>query len=256
MADNQSNVGGEADGSGSGDGEGGAFTQADLDRAVKEALAAAKGEHDKAFSELWEEAKAAKKKLQAMGDVDLNEYKKLKAEAEEAERRKAEAEGDFKKLEEQLKANHLKELEAKDAEITKVRNALEKRLVQAELTKAIAAAKGDADLLLPHAERFVKVKETDEDFVAYVVNEDGSPALRDGQGTPMDFDALVKEHLKKKYPRAFDGTGSSGGGAPRSADGVPGSAGPISDAGDDAEFLANLNRYANQPMMGGEGGEE
>jgi len=225
--------------------EGGTLTQEQVDELVKERLAAAKAEQDKAFKSLWAEAKAAKEELKSYAGIDADEYKRLKSEAEEAERQKAEAEGDFKKLEDQLIERHKAQLAEKDVKLGKYQKAIEKRLVQAELTKAIAAAKGDPDLLLPHAERYVRVRETDDDFVAFVVGEDGKQLFSDGQGTPMTFDSLVSDKLLPKYPRAFDGTGSSGGGAPKTTGGASSVRVKTIAAGDNAAFLANLDGIAS-----------
>jgi hypothetical protein len=195
-------------------------------------------------AELFKEAKKAKDALKNYDGIDPTEHKRLKDAAEEAERKKATAEGDFKSLEKQLVEKHGTEIAAKDGRIGKLTKALEKRLIQAELTKAIAKARGDADLLLPHAEKYVRVKETDDDFVAYVADEKGNPLVSDGKGTPMDFDQLIEQTLKPKYPRAFDGTGSSGGGASKSSAGGGGGSKTIA-AGDNKAFIDNLADIAS-----------
>lgn len=173
---------------------------------------ALKANRDEALSE----AKKAKRALQNYDGVDPEEFKRLKAAADEAETKRAAAAGDFETLKKQLVDNHTKEIGAKDTKIGKLTKALERRLIQAELTKAIAAKKGDADLLLPYAERFARTKETDDDFEAYLVDAAGNQRFSDGQATPMTFDAFVEQELMTKFPRAFDGTGSSGGGASKS----------------------------------------
>lgn len=174
----------------------------------KEAL---KANRDEALTE----AKRAKTALKAWDGKDPKRYDELLAAAEEAERKRAAAEGDFDTLKKQLVSKHETELSGRDARITKLSKALEKRLVQAELARAIAAKKGDVDLLMPYAERFAKVKETEDDYEAYIADERGNPLVADGKGTPMSFDGFVEQTLMAKFPRAFDGTGSSGGGAPR-----------------------------------------
>lgn len=170
---------------------------------------AIKANRDEALTE----AKKAKKRLADYDGVDPEEFRRLKTEAEQAEAKRAAAAGDFDSLKKQLVDNHTKELGAKDGKIGKLTKALERRLVQAELTKAIAAKKGDPELLLPYAERFVRVKETDEDYDAFLVDAAGNQRFSDGQATPMSFESFVEQDLMTKFPRAFDGTGSSGGGA-------------------------------------------
>ena len=217
------------------------FTQEQLDEAVKDALAQAKAGNDEAFGNLWKEAKQAKAKLAAYDGVDAEEYKKLKAAAEKAERERAEAEGDFKSIEAQLKERHAQELAAKDKVLAKYRSAVDKRVKQAELIKAIVAAGGDPALLLPHAEKFVDVRETDNDFEAFIIDEQGQPLVADGQGTPMTLEMVIQEKLVPQFPRAFGGTGSSGGGASRS-DAGGGGAGPRKvSASDPDAWFANLD---------------
>lgn len=220
------------------------YTKDEVDALVAERLAAETDGLKKSQRELLAEAKAAKAKLAAYDGVDAEEFKKLKTAAEEAERKKAAAEGDFESLRKQLVEKHGSEIGAKDAQIAKRQAALERRLVQAELTAAIARHKGDPDLLLPHGSRFVKVKETDTDFEAFVADETGNPRFADGKGTPMTFDDLVTQVLMVKYPRAFDGTGSSGGGASKSSAGSAGGQ-TVIPAGDNDAFIANLDKIAS-----------
>lgn len=188
------------------------------------------------------EAKKAKTALKNYDGVDPDEFKRLKTAAEEAETKRAAAAGDFETLKKQLVDNHARELGARDGKIGKLTKALERRLIQAELTKAIAAKKGDPDLLLPYAERFARTKETDDDFEAFLVDAAGNQRFSDGQATPMTFDAFVEQDLMQKFPRAFDGTGSSGGGASKSNAGGGGVKRIAS--GDNAAFLANLDAIA------------
>ena len=56
-------------------GDSGAFTQEQVDLQITEALATAKGENDTAFDELWKEAKAAKERAKAFGDLDPEDIK-------------------------------------------------------------------------------------------------------------------------------------------------------------------------------------
>ena len=215
------------------------FTKEQVDALIAEQVTGLKQNRD----EVLREAKKAKDALKSYEGVDPDEFKRLKDAAVEAERKKAAAEGDFKALEKQLIDRHAAELSQVQGRTTKLQAALEKRLVQAELTKAIARHRGDPDLLLPHAAQFVKVRETDEGFEAYVADEKGNPRIADGKGTPMDFDQLIEQVLVPKYPRAFDGTGSSGGGAAKSSGSAAAGARVVS-ADDARGFLANLEGIA------------
>ena len=213
-------------------GEAKTFTQEDVDAMFAERLATEVAGLKANQSELQKEAKAAKQRLKDYEGIDPEEHRTLKAAAVEAEEKRAAAAGDFATLKKQMEEagakkekslidQHTKQLGERDAKETKLTRALEKRLVQFELAKAIAAKKGDPDLLIPHAEKFVKTRETEDDYEAYVVDGSGNARVSDGKGTPMTFDLYVDE-LAQKFPRAFDGSGSSGGGASKSNGGAGG----------------------------------
>lgn len=197
-----------------------------------------KKNRDQALKELAQ----AKKALKDWDGIDKDEYQQLKQARDEAERKKATAEGDFKSLEKQLVERHSAELTQRETKIGKLTKALERHLVDAELTRAIAAKKGVPELLLPYARQFVRVKEAEDGFQGYIADEAGNPRVADGKGTPMDYDAFVEQELMVRFPRAFDGTGSSGGGASKSSGGAAGATRTI--AADPKEFLANIDGIA------------
>lgn len=218
------------------------YTQDEVDGLIAERIAENEAGLKANRDEALREAKKAKAALKAYDGIDADEARTLKEQADEAQRKKAKDEGDFEAREKQLVERHQQELQERDGKIEKLTKTLHRRTVQAELTKAISVARGDPDLLLPHAEKFVRVRETDEDFVPFVADEHGNPRVADGQGTPMTFEQLIEQELKPKYPRAFDGTGSSGGGAPKSVGGAGGQ--KTIQSGDNDAFLQNLEGIA------------
>lgn len=218
------------------------FTQEDVDRIIAEQTAGLKANRD----ELIKEAKRAKDTLKGYEGVDPDEFKKLKQQAEEADRKKAEAQGDFKSLEKQLIDRHQAELDTRKARETKLERALNNRLTSDELRKALV---GKADptmmeLLVEHGSKYVRIRETDDDFEQYVADEKGNPLVADGKGTPMTVEMFVDQTLKAKFPTAFLGTGSSGGGASKSQGGALGGAKHIPSTNDPA-FIANLAEVAS-----------
>ena len=218
------------------------YTEEEVAARIAEVEKGLKANRDEALKE----AKTAKARLAAYDGVDPDEFKKLKSAAEEAERKKAAAEGDFKSLEKQLVDRHSVELAAKETAIGKLTKAVERRLVQAQLATAIAKAGGKpsmTELLVLDGARHIRVRETDEDFEAFVADEKGLPLVADGKGTPMTVDLFVEQNLKAKYPDAFNGSGSSGGGASKSTAGGGGVR--VIAAGDDQAFLANLAEIAS-----------
>lgn len=191
--------------------------------------------------EILKEAKDAKSRLKNYDGVDPTEFKKLKEAAEEAERKKAAAEGDFTKLQQQMAERHQAELAAEKKRTEKALAALERRKV-AKLTEALA--KADAlpdmmDLLVLKGSASVRLREGEEDWEEYVADEKGNPLVADGSGTPLGLQQFVEKQLKAQYPAAFKGSGASGGGASKSNAG--GGATTFDPATNDgAAFLRNV----------------
>lgn len=224
------------------------YTQEELEARLKEENQGLVASQQKAMDQL----KDTQRKLQALQDqydgIDPKQVKKLLEEQDNREREKAKEKGDWEAREQQLtdglKAAHKKEVDALKSRLDKLDTSLRKAIVSQKLTEAIVAKKGDASLLLPHAERFVDVRETDDGFEAFVVDDYGQAAVADGQGTPMTFEQLVEGKLATMYPRAFDGTGSSGSGASKSSNG--GASGHnVVAADDDDGFIQNLEGIAS-----------
>ncbi len=215
------------------------FTQEEMDAAIAAANTALEASRDAILGE----KKVATDALKKFDGFDSTEFKRLQDAEAEAARIKATEEGDWTKLEQKLIEAHGTEMTTKETRIEKLMGALQKHLVDAELTKAISAAKGDAALLLPHARAFVQTRETDDGFEVFVADEKGTPLVSDGQGTPMTMAQLVEGKLADEYPRAFEGTGSSGGGASKSSAGGQRIAGTIA-ADDGGSFMDNLDGIA------------
>jgi hypothetical protein len=194
-------------------------------------------------AELLSEAKKAKSALKAFEGVDPNEYKTLKQKQEEAAEKRAIEEGSLEAWKKQFLEQAAKEKEPILTENRTLRSSLEKKLVDAEATAAIAAAKAPAKVLLPHIKAQVKVVEEDGEYVVHVVDSKGNQRIGDAKGTPMTIAQLVDEmKTDPEFAVLFPGTGSSGGGASKSISGAGG--GKTIQAGDNASFIANLEKIA------------
>lgn len=211
------------------------FTKEQVDALIAERLASETEGLKKSQAQLLKEKKDAQSALKGYEGVDAEEYKALKQAAAEAEEKRIAATGDMEtwkkqiadanaKREKTLLDAHAREIDERDKRISKRDQAIENTLIRAELTRAIAAQKGDPDLLLPYARTFVRTRETDDGFEAYIADGSGNARMADGKGSPLSFDQFVQQDLMTKFPRAFDGTGSSGGGSSRSTGGAGGSA--------------------------------
>lgn len=121
--------------------------------------------------------------------------------------------GEFEKLKQQMLDQHKAELGKKDERITTLTKSLERRLIDADATAAIAAAKGVPALLLPHVRASVRVIEDGGDFKVQVVDAAGNPRVN-GKGEFITIADLVGEMRQSEvFGRAFEPTGTAGGGA-------------------------------------------
>lgn len=200
------------------------FTQEQVDTLVAERLATEVAGLKNNQAEALKEAKAAKAKLAAYEGVDPEEFKRLKAAAEEAEQKRLKGEGDFKTLEQQLVTKYEAKVEAERSTATRYRSSLEQYLIDAEAMRVLAEYSDSPALLLPHVKARMKVMEQDGTFAARIVDQDGNVRIGKGQGSaPMTLTELMDEMKQdKQFALAFKGTGSSGGGAAKSSGGAAG----------------------------------
>jgi len=158
------------------------------------------------------------------GGIDTEEYRTLKEQQREAEEREAEKKGEWEQLKQQMRDQHNEQIAEKDRETARVKQELERHLIDAQATEAINGENGNVTLLLPHVKALVKLKEEDGVFKAQVVDATGTSRV-DAEGNPLTIKALVSEmRTQEVYAGAFKGTGSAGGGTP------PGDGGEGNDA--------------------------
>lgn len=141
------------------------------------------------------------------------EIKALVDAAAQAEADKLGKSGEWDKLKQQMADQHRTELGKKDERISTLTKSLERRLIDADATAAIAAAKGVPALLLPHVRASVKVIEDGGDFKVQVVDAAGNPRVN-GKGEFLSIADLVGEMRQSEvFGRAFEPSGTSGSGA-------------------------------------------
>ncbi|RZL39236.1 MAG: hypothetical protein EOP35_04155 [Rubrivivax sp.] len=141
------------------------------------------------------------------------EIQALVESAAQAERDKLTKGGEWDKLKLQMTEQHTVELGKKDERIKTLTTSLERRLIDADATAAIAAAKGVPALLLPHVRASVRVIEDGGDFKVQVVDAAGNPRVN-GKGEFLSIADLVGEMRQSDvYGRAFEPTGTTGGGS-------------------------------------------
>ena len=178
-----------------------------------------------------------KDQLKTFDGVDAGKYhdmlKQIEAIAEADDLKN----GDFEKVRAKMLEEFAKKEDVSTAKIAKLLEQLESKMVDSEISKAIAESKGNSKLLMPILRQRIKVVDKDGELVVKVTEENGDPAVND-KGESISIMALV-ESLKsdEAFAGAFDASGLSGGGA------KPPGGNPPGDAGDDKLFGAS--RMAN-----------
>lgn len=213
------------------------YTEEELQAAIEERLAATKGEHDKAFQELWAEAKRAKERAKAFEGLDPGEARELKDKLAKLEQqKKAEKAGVTSEELDRLRAEVRKDLEGEFGQFRTRAEQLASENRALKLDNVVKAMMGKSGV---RAERIDPLYRLTADL--YDLTEDGKPMLRDRMGTPVE--KFIAEDLSKQYPEFFQGSGSSGGGAPKTTAGGRGSPSVI-ESTNSPEFLANLEAIA------------
>ena len=151
------------------------------------------------------------KELDKLKDIDPDEYRKLKTQAEKTEEERAMKAGEFENLKKQLIEAHQKEKQALEAKLATLHKSLEENVLIATATQAIAAEKGVAALLMPHVRSRTKL---DDNGQAVVIDESGNVRV-DAQGKPLPITALIAEMKSdvQTFGRAFEPSGASGSGS-------------------------------------------
>lgn len=160
-------------------------------------------------------AKQLEKLAKSAEGVDIEEYQRLREEAEQRSQKEAEKKGEWDKLREQLVKNHQKEIESRETKLSTMQKSLESYLIDANATAEIAGLNGIPGLLLPHVKSQLKVVEQDGKYVVRVVDSDGDVRIDAKSGEPMSIKQLVAEMRDSEtFAPAFKGSGASGSGTP------------------------------------------
>lgn len=161
------------------------------------------------------EAQQQAKTWAALGKTP-EEVQEMLAAASKVDQEKLEQTGQWDKLKAQILEQQAQERGELESKLTAKDAAIERYLVDAQATAAIASAKGSPELLLPHVKGHVRVIEDEGDFVVRVVDKSGNPRVN-GKGEFLTIADLVGEMRQSDvFGRAFDASGTTGGGATNS----------------------------------------
>jgi hypothetical protein len=218
------------------------FTKEQVETLVQEKLAAAKAEGDKAFQQLWDEAKAAKAKAKAFEGIDPDEVRTLKQRYQELEQKaKAEKRGITSDELEKMRTEIRADLEKEYVPYKTQAEQLGQRVRTLQLDTVV---KGEMAKSGARAERIDALfRLTGDEFD---LTEDGKPVVKGRMG--ISVEKYITDELTKQYPEFFMGSGSSGGGAPKSNGGAGGSARVIA-ADDPQAFLKNVEKIAKGEVV-------
>lgn len=103
--------------------------------------------------------------------------------------------------------------EEAETEKAKMRSALQRHMVESQAAQALAAEKGDVNLLMPHVLSQAKLFNEGDDWQVRIVDGAGDPR-GDGKGGFMGIPDLVREmKSSKSFGRAFDADNRAGAGS-------------------------------------------
>lgn len=231
--------GGEAGGNSGGEAT---FTQADIDNAVKAALAGVKAEDDPAFKALWQESKDAKARAKAFEGLDADEARAALAKLKELETEgKA---GEVGVTSEQLKAIRAEveaDLEGKYTPFKTENETLRGRLRELQLDSVVKSVMAKQGVRAERVDALFRLTADKFDLT-----DEGEPMLKDHPG--RDIAKFVAEELGKEYPEFYQSSGSSGGGASRSNAGGSGTKKTVA-ASDKQALSANLEGIAKGDVV-------
>lgn len=199
---------------------------------LKTALSAANGKFTGAEKELKKFGSAWDKDKGWQHSVDPTKVKTAVAKYDEFSSFDPEKEADkvaqakIDAMKQQLVDQHQAELGSATERNALLTSTVNDLLIKQEAATALAGAKGDAVLLMPHIERQTRVGEKDGKFFVEVLDANGNVRIGDGKGTNMTIVQLVEEMKKSStFGKAFEGDGTSGSGKQQQGNGGGSSSG-------------------------------
>jgi len=156
-------------------------------------------------TELLGETKAEREKRRALeseleklkansNDIDIKEYKELKAAKEEQEKREAEKKGEYEKLTAKQKEDSEKRIAEALGETEKLRAQLHDQITNTAILKALEAEKGNSALLSHVVKSHLRIEETENGIQIIGLDKNGEPMVgEDGKiGTANDVVKYLK----------------------------------------------------------------
>jgi hypothetical protein len=133
-----------------------------------------------------------------------------------------------------------KEIAARDARLMEKDRQIEDYLVGGEITREVAKADGNIELLMPHVRGRVRLVDADGGKKAVEVLAQNGKPLYKSDGTPGTIADIIPEFVQR-FPGAFKASGATGSGAQGSA---TGSAGGRKVSQDEYDKMDGKSRHA------------
>jgi hypothetical protein len=174
-------------------------------------------------------------------DTDPEEYKRLKAAADEAAREGKKTEGDWEGWKKTFIDEEARKLAAKDEEITGLKTRVQTFLLDNKISQA-ALESGVRKKLLPHV-----VTNTKQHFR---LDQSENIEVLDEHGNPINvsIEAFFKDKYSTEFPEYYEPTGNGGSGASNNGSGSRGGARVISST-DQAGMNGNLADIASGKVI-------
>jgi hypothetical protein len=169
-----------------------------------------------AFDRTKQELAESRRRLAELGDVDAQEYQRLK-EAEQKQIRERDLErGNYEKIRLEDEKTHQAALKKAADREAGIKAQLEESLVDGEITRAIASYPGaKVTPLLLGAKRNVRLQEIGGRLRAVVLDEKGEPRLKAGAKTADDYmspvDLVTEMRNDKEWAGNFPAASQSPG---------------------------------------------
>jgi hypothetical protein len=186
--------------------------------------------------------------IETLGGIDA--IKELKTQQEDAARSNLEKKGEYDTLLNQVKEEHVRELDKERGKNKTLTARLDREIRGRQVMEAIAKHDGNPNLLQPILMQATRLAGQDDDngeLRVEIFKDD--IMLVDGEGRSLTVEGYVERlRADEAYAGAFKGTGHSGGGG--SGDTKPaGGGGGGGDGGGIPPELANLTRGAMTPRQ-------
>lgn len=150
--------------------------------------------------------------------IDPDKYTEFEKVARDAAKKANEKKGDLEALERQIREEYEKKLAKITEDVTRHKDTIQKLMIDNVATSALASAKGNVKLLLPHVKNACRCVEDGGEWKVEVLGVDGRPRVSPGKASELMGITELVEEMKSSddFAAGFEGSNATGGGAAES----------------------------------------